>query len=73
MEIPTKVLFLAMIIYITSSILLFRYDPLGQYSFGQTTTITLTVFGGAMIVLLLFMATKKRILFSNTPLNLQNL
>lgn len=73
MEIPTKVLFLAMIIYITSSILLFRYDPLGKYSFGQTTTITLTIFGGVMIVLLLFMASKKSILFSNTPLNLQNL
>ena len=71
--ISTKVLFISLLLYITASILLFRYDPSGHFNFGNATTVALTIMGLGVIFLLLVMSYKSHVLFDYFGLTGRNL
>ena len=71
--ISTKVLFLSLLIYLTASILLFRYDPFGNNTFGKSASISLSIMGLGVLFMLILMSFKSDLIFNYFGLNMQNL
>ena len=70
--ITTKSLVLAFLIYLTASILLFRFDYSGKFNFGSSATVALTIMGMGLLFLMILMIYKSYILFDYFGLNLTN-
>jgi len=69
----TKVLFLSLFVYLTTMILLFRYDPTGHFAWGNATSVAMLFFGLGVLYLLIVMSFKNDILFNTFALNRRNL
>ena len=70
--ISTKVLFVCILIYITSVILLFQYNPTGHFDMGNAITVSMSVFGCIIIGMLIMMSYKNDIMFNDSGLNTRN-
>lgn len=69
----TKITILAFLVYITTMILLFRYDPTGTFSFGNATGVATVFFGLGVLYLLIMMSFKNDVIFNYVGLNGRNL
>jgi hypothetical protein len=69
----TKVLFLSLFVYLTTMILLFRYDPSGHFALGNATSVAMVFFGIGVLYLLIIMSVKNYDLFNFVGLNGRNL
>ena len=70
MGLPLKITILSILIYIIAVILLFRFDPTGHFNFGNSVTVTLTIFGALVLGMLLVMGFKKDIMYGFKGSNL---
>lgn len=70
--VSTKVLFLSLLFYLTTMILLFRYDPSGTFAWGNATSVAMMFFGLGVLYLLIMMSFKNDILFDYVGLNGRN-
>lgn len=70
MGLPLKITILSILIYIIAVILLFRFDPTGHFNFGNSVTVTLTIFGALVLGMLLFLGFKKDIMYGFKGSNL---
>lgn len=71
--ISTKTLILALLVYLTASIILFRFDYKGNFNLGSSATVALTVMGMGVLFLMILMSFKSDIIFDYFGLNLRNI